>query len=99
MAPELIQSKKYDTSVDIWSLGVFAYELAEGMSPYFKLNAPVTQIISNIVYGDLPKLKQERYSAEFEEFLAATLTKDPEQRPSAKELLKHRFLENADLKR
>ena len=37
MAPELIKGEhKYNTSVDIWSYGVFAMELANGEPPYLK---------------------------------------------------------------
>jgi len=37
MAPELIKGMhKYNTSVDIWSYGVFAMELANGEPPYLK---------------------------------------------------------------
>lgn len=36
MAPELIQGSKYDTMVDIWSLGIVLLELVEGEPPYIR---------------------------------------------------------------
>ena len=37
IAPEILVGKKYDSSVDWWSLGILIYEMAEGQAP-FKLN-------------------------------------------------------------
>lgn len=34
MAPEIIQEKKYDHRVDIWSVGVIAYILLSGRPPF-----------------------------------------------------------------
>ena len=53
MAPELIQlKKKYNHKVDIWSLGIFAYEIAEGEPPYMKENQ--AKVLYNIVAKDPP---------------------------------------------
>ena len=61
MAPELIKGKVgYDFKVDIWSLGIFAYELAQGEPPY--INEPQTRVLYNICHNDPPKIKNKKWS-------------------------------------
>ena len=38
MAPEILMTKPYNELVDIWSLGIIAYELAIGTNPYKGMN-------------------------------------------------------------
>ena len=85
MAPELIQrQKKYNAKVDIWSTGIFAYELTNGDPPYIEQNQQT--IILNIVKQDPPPIAS-KWSAEFQSFVSACLVKDPDHRPSAAQLL------------
>lgn len=94
MAPELLtNNKKYDQKVDIWAYGIFAMEIADGFPPYF--NEPQARILLNIVKNDPPPINR-RFSNDFQDFVKQCLTKDPITRPSAKQLLEHRFIVSAD---
>jgi len=66
MAPELIQSEEYTSKVDIWSLGIIAYELAEREPPLLRLH-PI-KAMHQIVSGDSPMIS-EKHSPEFREFI------------------------------
>ena len=94
MAPELItREKQYDCKVDIWSLGIFAFELTNGDPPYIEQDQKT--IIFNIVRLHPPPI-HEKWSPQFRDFVAQCLIKDPDQRPSAAQLLKHEFLAGAE---
>ena len=55
MAPELIKGqRKYDTKVDIWSYGVYAFELTNGDPPY--INEKASRAIIYIVKNDPPPI-------------------------------------------
>ncbi len=34
-APEILEGSEYDITVDLWCLGVLAYELVVGKAPFF----------------------------------------------------------------
>lgn len=94
MAPEIVTSykKQYDHKCDIWSLGIFAIELACGEPPYIKeTQAKVIWKIQNL---DAPQLGKS-FSKEFRDFVKCCLTKDANLRPPAIDLLKHKFVAKA----
>ncbi len=91
MAPELIRgNRKYKTSVDIWSFGVFAMELANGEPPYLKIKEQ-KKILLKILNDPTPPIL-EKWSTEFQDFVNACMEKDESKRPTAAELLEHNFL-------
>ena len=89
MAPEVVELKNVTVASDIWSVGCVAIELLTGRPPYFDLQ-PLSAMY-NIVQDPHPPLPTG-ISALLEDFLLQCFSKDPLQRPSARDLTKHGWI-------
>jgi serine/threonine protein kinase len=106
MSPERVQGQNHSFDSDLWSLGLILLEAALGYFPYAEISINSAtgekktktrnfwELMDQIVSDPAPALplEDERFSAEFRQFIGFCLNKTPSKRTSAEELLQHPFL-------
>lgn len=93
MAPELVSETRYNSKVDVWSLGITAIELAERKPPLFDF-VPMRALFMIAQQSRPPPAlaKPGDWSPDFNDFVTKCLVKDPELRASATDLLEHPWI-------
>ncbi|PCH40847.1 kinase-like protein [Wolfiporia cocos MD-104 SS10] len=97
MAPEIFRGETYGSKIDIWALGIVAFEMIEGNPPY--AGKKDVSAVYHITQGRTPVIhiqNPQRLSAEFRDFLVKTLQPDANHRLSAEGVLQHPFLSSGD---
>eukprot|EP01117_Protostelium_nocturnum_P007762 TRINITY_DN2779_c1_g1_i1.p1 TRINITY_DN2779_c1_g1~~TRINITY_DN2779_c1_g1_i1.p1 ORF type:complete len:908 (+),score=435.89 TRINITY_DN2779_c1_g1_i1:130-2853(+) len=95
MAPEVVANKTgnvpYDTKSDIWSLGITLIELAEMNPPLHEIH-PMKALMMIPMREPPVFTHPDKWSREFKDFVAVCLSKSPDKRKSAEEMLKHPWI-------
>ena len=101
-APEMREADAFDESefgttnsygkeVDIWALGLLAYELATGTIPDAN-DEQVLKLLEEQNYGEIFKLPSGSRSIEYSTFMERCLQVDPSERPTVQEIIKDTFM-------
>ena len=85
MAPEVVKELDYTAKVDVWSVGVLAFEMVHGKSPFHA--ATPQEIIQKIELGEFQM--KAPVSESYSKFIRQCLEYFTEHRPSAAALLTH----------
>ncbi|KAK2190493.1 hypothetical protein NP493_78g03005 [Ridgeia piscesae] len=91
MSPDVINGEGYGRKADIWSLGCTVVEMLTSTPPWIEFEAMAA--IFKIATSDYPKYELAVETSDVaKNFLKKCFHKSPTSRPSAKELLQHRFV-------
>jgi len=93
MAPEIFKKTGHGKPVDVWAMGVIAYFLLAGYTPFDRENQRLE--MEAILAGDFkfePEEYWENVSKTAKDFVSECLTIDPQSRPTAEDCLNHPWL-------
>ncbi|XP_077133061.1 serine/threonine-protein kinase Nek4 isoform X2 [Ranitomeya variabilis] len=103
MSPELFSNQPYNYKSDVWALGCCVYEMATLKHAF---NAKdMNSLVYRIIEGKLPPMPKD-YSNELRDLIGTMLSRTPEKRPTANQILRKSyikqhikcFLDNSKLK-
>ncbi|XP_057803525.1 mitogen-activated protein kinase kinase kinase 1-like [Salvia miltiorrhiza] len=94
MAPEVVNRRNhgYGRAADIWSLGCTVLEMLTGQIPYSHLEG--MQALFRIGRGELPPIPNT-LSRDAQDFILKCLQVNPDNRPTAAQLLDHPFVKKS----
>lgn len=92
MAPEVARGEKQGFAADVWAVGCAVIQMVTGRTPWVNVSDPVAAIYKIGFGDDLPEVPRFM-SEQGKDFLRRCLIRDPEERWSVSELLKHPFVQ------
>lgn len=91
MSPEVARGEEQGYLCDIWALGCTVIEVTSGISPWPNVGDPVSVLYRIAYSGEVPEIPGF-LSEEAKDFLGKCLRRNPKERWTASQLLKHPFL-------
>jgi len=95
MAPEMIRGEPHSYPVDIWSFAICMLELANRKPPNVTNVKRAMFLVATVGLKNNGLEEPEKWSEAFKDFLAQGMVMDQSQRPTAQQLLEHKFLKEA----
>mmetsp|Transcript_27947 Transcript_27947/g.42245 ORF Transcript_27947/g.42245 Transcript_27947/m.42245 type:complete len:156 (+) Transcript_27947:1085-1552(+) len=94
MAPEMIQNKAHNHTLDIWSLGILLYELVHGKAPFTGVHP--REISEKIMAGNI-RFKPG-VTADYKDLVLAILKANPTERIPLVKVFDHPWIRNFEKK-
>ncbi|KAG6481937.1 hypothetical protein ZIOFF_058561 [Zingiber officinale] len=91
MSPEVARGEEQGAPADVWALGCTVIEMATGRSPWADAKDPVSALHRIAFSTDVPEIPSSM-SEQGKEFLSKCLVRNPRERWTAAELLRHPFV-------
>lgn len=91
MAPEVARGEQQGFEADIWAFGCLVIEMVTGADPWTGSTDPVSLLYQIGFSEDVPEIPA-LLSEDARDFLGKCLARDPRQRWTAEQLLRHPFL-------
>uniref|UniRef100_A0A3P8SXR5 Serine/threonine-protein kinase 17A n=1 Tax=Amphiprion percula TaxID=161767 RepID=A0A3P8SXR5_AMPPE len=97
VAPEILNYEPISTATDMWSIGVLAYVMLTGISPFLGEDKQetflnISQLNVSYTEDELQQLDQAALS-----FIQTLLRKQPQDRATAEQCLQHPWLQSSEL--
>jgi len=95
LCPEIVNKKEYTHKIDVWSIGILAYELCCGQAPFAHSNDTKTK----------QKIKKAKlvfprhFSENLRDFCTMIIKENAEERPEIESILSHPWLTRGDSKK
>ncbi|SMN21524.1 similar to Saccharomyces cerevisiae YPL209C IPL1 Aurora kinase subunit of the conserved chromosomal passenger complex [Maudiozyma saulgeensis] len=91
LSPEIITSREYDETVDVWALGILIYELIIGAPPFEEESKEMTY--KRIVRGNIVFPNDRQVSEQAKNLIKRILVQDPKKRLSLRSIKEHPWIQ------